>query len=224
MKKLFLSLVAALLAVPTFAQFGSGSTTLSKDNLYFGVRLGMTIASVGGEKGFLSDKVTPIKNDLGGKAGLTLAGIVGLRLSDSTPVFLESGLYYTQRGGKDGNLEVTYNNLEVPVLIKYGFEATPDIAILPFIGPYFSYAVSGNTKQKEYATFYSKEKTGTFDEDHAVTGGFKRPNMGIKVGCGAEWNMLYLEVGYQFGLTNICKNDDFSAHSRALFANFGVNF
>ncbi|MBR3726644.1 MAG: hypothetical protein IKN21_03470 [Prevotella sp.] len=56
-----------------------------------------------------------------------------------------------------------------------------------------------------------------------------RFNMGFKLGCGVEYNKIYLEVGYQFGVSNIGKNGpgeklDLSARSNALFANLGVNF
>ena len=47
--------------------------------------------------------------------------------------------------------------------------------------------------------------------------------MGFKLGCGAEYNNLYLEAGYPFGITDISKGDD-GIHSNALFVNFGVNF
>lgn len=215
MKKLFLSIVAALLAVPTFAQFTSGGFTLSESNVYYGVRLGLSMANLSSDD---------IETD--GKAGLTLAGVIGLRLTDSAPVFLESGLYYTERGGKKDKVSIGYNNLEIPVLVKYGFQATDEIAVLPFLGPVFSYGISGKTKQYEANADGTLElvKRGTFDEKKAYTGGLKRPNMGIKVGCGAEWNNLYLEAGYHFGLTNIAKDDNFSIHSNALFVNFGVNF
>src|SRR3712207_8782331 len=76
---------------------------------------------------------------------MTLGGVVGVRCSNSVPVFVESGLYYTERGGKKGSVKTSLNYLEIPVLIKYGFKATEGIAILPFIGPYFSYAIGGKT-------------------------------------------------------------------------------
>ena len=110
MKKLLVSLVAVLMAVPTFAQFSSGGFDLSKENLYYGVRFGGTSASVSGDV------------SVGSKIGMTLAGIIGLRLSQSTPVFLESGLYYTQRGAKEDNIDITSNNLEIPIVVKYGFQ------------------------------------------------------------------------------------------------------
>ena len=171
------------------------------------MRFGVTGASLSGDV------------DFGMKAGLTLAGVVGLRASDSTPVFIESGLYYTERGGKDGKYSVGYNNIEIPIVVKYGIKATDDIAILPFAGPYFSYAVSGKAKVDVKGVSVS---TGTFNEKDWPA--LKRANMGFKLGCGAEYNKMYLELGYQFGITNVCKADELSAHSNALFVNFGVNF
>jgi hypothetical protein len=201
MKRFFLAILTALLAAPSFAQFSSGGFDLSKENLYYGVRIGMPSASLSGD-GLDSDS----------KVGMTLAGILGLRVSQSTPLFLESGLYYTERGAKN----VGYNNLEIPLLIKYGFKASDQIAVLPFIGPYFAQAISGKTK-------IDGVKVGTFDEKKWM--GLNRFNMGFKIGCGAEYNKLYLELGYQFGVNNVSKADELDGiHSNAFFANFGVNF
>ena len=62
----------------------------------------------------MSDAVSKRDASVGSKVGLTLAGVVGLRLSSSTPVFLESGLYYTQRGGKEGEQK---RLPEIPALV-----------------------------------------------------------------------------------------------------------
>lgn len=200
MKKILVSIVAALMAVPSFAQFSSGGFELDKESMYYGVRFGGTVASVNGDV------------SVGSKLGMTLAGVIGLRLSSSTPVFLESGLYYTQRGAKESPIEVTHNNLEIPVVIKYGIQAGNSIAILPFVGPYFAYAVSSDWK-------YKGETVST-----AKTYRPNRNNMGFKLGCGAEYNKLYAEIGYQFAVTNLIDDDNISAHNNALFFNIGVNF
>ena len=204
MKKILVSIVAALMALPSFAQFSSGGFELNKQNLYFGVRLGMNVATLTGDI------------DVKSKVGMNLAGVIGLRVSDTTPIFLESGLYYSERGAKD----VGYTNFEIPLIIKYGIQASDHIALLPFIGPYFSNAFFGKTKivNAEGKT----EKVGTFDEKRWT--GLKRFNMGFKIGCGAEYNKLYLELGYQLGVTNVSKDDNLSIHSSGFFANFGVNF
>ena len=85
MKKFFLALVALVASLPTFAQYSSGGFSLDEENLYYGVRIGMTVSNISGDASkFVTD---------GSKAGLTLGGVLGLRLSDTTPIFLESGLY-----------------------------------------------------------------------------------------------------------------------------------
>ena len=178
MKKIFAAIVAMMLAMPSFAQFASGGFELDKQNLYYGARMGLTLASMSGDA------------ELSGmKAGLTLAGVIGLRVSSSSPVFLESGFYYTQRGGKDGDVSMTLKNLEIPIVIKYGIKASDDIAVLPFLGPYFSYGIGGKIKDDDY------EESSYNVVNHG--------DMGLKLGCGVEYDMLYLEAGYQFGIANI---------------------
>ena len=202
MKKFFLSIVAALLAVPTFAQIGSGGFSVSETSVYYGVRLGMNISTITGKY-----------IDADSKVGMTLGGVLGLRVSETTPVFLESGLYYSGRGAKDLNL----NYLELPILIKYGIQATDNIALLPFIGPYFSLGISGKYKYTDATG--NKVKESSYDW-------VKRTDMGFKVGCGLEYNMLYAEAGYQFGVTDIAKDNhtDDAAHTGNVFINIGVNF
>lgn len=199
MKKFFFFFLALFCSVTSFAQYSSGGFELDKESLYYGIRFGGTLASISGDY------------SVGTKAGLTLGGVIGLRLSSSSPVFLESGIYYTQRGAKDDDYEITHNNIELPVVVKYGVKATDDIAILPFIGPYFAYAASADEKIK----------------NTSITAAYPRVNrwnMGFKLGCGAEYNKLYAEVGYQIGVTNILDADGVSGHNNALFLNLGVNF
>lgn len=207
MKKILLSLFTVLFAAPSFAQYSSGGFSLTESSVYYGLRLGINFAGIGGD---LVDYDT--------KTGMNLAGVVGLRLSDTTPVFLESGLYYTERGAKKDKAKVGLTYLEIPVLIKYGIQATDDIAILPYIGPYFSYGVAGKYKIPAVngGEAYNRSSYKTF----------KHGDMGFKVGCGAEYNKLYVELGYQFGVANIAKENehDLEASGHALYLNFGVNF
>ncbi|MBQ8464094.1 MAG: PorT family protein [Prevotella sp.] len=206
MKKFLVAIVAVLFAAPSFAQYSSGGFSLSESTVYYGMRLGLNVSNLTGDA----------PDGLGSKAGLNFAGVIGLRVSDTTPVFLESGLYFTQRGAReDKNNYVDLNYLEIPILLKYGIQASDDIAVLPYIGPTFGLGIAGETK-------------ATVAGVSAKEGSFKnlcdRADVGIKIGCGAEYNKLYLEAGYQFGITNIAKDDDLSMHNGAFFVNIGVNF
>ena len=144
MKKFFTAIVALMLAVPSCAQFASGGFELDKSNLYYGVRFGLAFGSISGDTEVQDG--TNIMDYSGLKTGFTIGGVLGLRLSQTAPAFLETGFYFTQRGGKDGSLKAELNCLEIPVLIKYGFKATEDIIVLPFIGPYFAYGIAGETE------------------------------------------------------------------------------
>ena len=202
MKKFFLSIVAAILAVPALAQYSSGGFSLSESSVYYGLRLGMNVSTITGKY-----------IDVDSKVGMNLGAVIGLRVSDTTPVFLESGLYYSGRGAKDLSL----NYLEIPILIKYGVQVSDEIAVLPFIGPYFSLGVAGKYKYTDDNG--AKQKDSSYDF-------MRRPDMGFKLGCGAEYNKLYLELGYQFGVADIAKDNpaDEAAHTSNFFVNFGVNF
>ena len=106
------------------------------------------------------------------------------------------------------------------MLIKYGIQASDDIAVLPFVGPTFRYGLFGGKWKTE-----GEGKVNSFGGDR-----FKRADMGIKLGCGAEYNKLYLELGYEFGIINIAGwkaangIDDGSSHNGNFFVNLGVNF
>lgn len=208
MKKILVAIVAVLFAAPSFAQYSSGGFTLSESTVYYGARVGLNVSTLTGDE----------TSDAKAKAGMNLGGVIGLRVSDSTPIFLESGVYFTMCGAKGkGKDKVDLNYLEIPVLFKYGVQATDDIAVLPYLGPTFRFGVGGSMKQDD-GTGNTVTRT-SFKSDR-----YSRPDVGMKIGCGVEYTKLYLEMGYQFGITNIYDSDDISQHNGAFFVNFGVNF
>jgi len=208
MKKFLLSIVAVLFAANSFAQFTSGGFSLSESSVYYGARIGLNLSTLTGD----------MADGLGTKAGLNVGPVIGVRLSQTTPVFLESGLLFSMNGAKDGDYTISLNYFRIPILIKYGFQASDEIAILPFLGPTVAFGIGGKQKVP-----------GSGSIDSFGSGKFSRFDAGIRFGCGVEWNKLYLEAGYEFGITNIAdwkKNatDDASVHNGNVFINFGVNF
>lgn len=206
-----MSIMAVLFAANSFAQTTSGGFSFSESSVYYGARIGLNLSTLTGDL---------IIDDLGMKAGLNVGPVIGLRLSDATPVFLESGLFFTMHGAKNGDNSVALNYLKLPVLIKYGIQVSDQVAVLPFLGPTIGIGIAGKTK------LAGSNSWNSFSNDYFE---YSRPDVGIRFGCGAEWNHLYLEVGYEFGITNIAdwkKNatDDASEHNGALAINFGVNF
>ena len=211
MKKLLVVLVLVFVVTPTFAQYGNSHqhrkySRFNKE-IYYGLRLGLNITS-------LSSDI--VEMDLNSWTGLAVGGVIGYRLTDNAPIWLESGLWYSEKGGKTTYLgdKVTcrLSYLQIPFVCKYSLGVADDLSIQPFLGGFFAIGVGG--KVKEYAI---RESHSSFDD-------VNRFDAGLRVGCGAEFRMVYAELGFDFGLANISKNDFASTHTRNFFINVGVNF
>ncbi len=203
MKKLLVTLMTLVLTAPVFAQMNSGTFSFSQDKLYYGFRIGFVTSHISG------DKPVEAKSS---KTGINIGAIIGLKLSTTTPIFLESGLSFVSKGGKRGDEKIGLNYLELPIVVKYGFEVADKVAVLPFFGPYLSMAIGGKVKE-------GGESHSSFN-----SGYYTHPDMGFKLGCGAEYSNIYVELGYEFGAANIADAGGVDAHNNSFFMNFGVNF
>ena len=128
-KTILISLLCTLLAMPALAQPGygyghrprvqtvgrHGNEYVAWHSYYLGFRVGLNASHVATD-GLMLD-------GSGVKSGLNIGFAAGTQLTYRAPLFLETGLYYTQKGGKggSGNDKITceLNYLEVPLLIKY---------------------------------------------------------------------------------------------------------
>ena len=221
MKKLLTLILAAVLVTPAFAQFntsrGRSRYNHNDTESYYGLRLGVNYASLSSDDADL---------DMDGRAGLAFGAVYGLQLANSTPVWLEFGAFYSEKGGIHNSQPFTLNEekagfqevkcrlsyLQVPLVVKYSFDLVDDFYIQPFLGGYVALGLGGKMK------YYGEEKSNsTFDT-------FDRFDGGLRVGCGLEYQMLYAEAGFDFGLANIGDSDFDGVHTRSFFINVGVNF
>jgi len=161
------------------------------------------------------------------QAGLNIGATIGFQLSPDYPIYIESGLMYMEKGGKGTyygtsttsssySKKFTYslNYLELPVLVKYIYNIDDEFSIQPFAGGYFAVGVAG--KMKNYA---DRESRSSFSSDY-----FKRFDGGLRIGCGFQYQVLYGELAYEYGLANIARDEFESAHNGAFMINIGVNF
>lgn len=231
MKKiLLLSIAALMLAAPASAQYYPNGRPIppskrynnggrynsyhnNYNNTYYGFRIGMGLSTVN------SDNSSIDGGDV--KTGLNVGFIIGTQLVQNTPLFFESGLYYTEKGGKNnnGSAKITYglDYLEVPLLLKYKYYAQPDFSIEPFMGGYLACGVGG--KIKNYSNREAYDSFGSDYDDH-----FNRFDGGLKIGCGLGFQMLYFEASYDIGLANVGKDDFDDTHTGCFNLTFGVNF
>ena len=216
-------MMAFAIAMPTFAQFDGSRSTKNRFNhsnveQYYGVRLGYNLAAIN------SSDATADMNSYG---GFTFGAVYGLQLANSTPLWLEGGLFYSEKGGKnqdfpsinkENNKEYFQKKttrliyLQVPIVIKYAFDVADDFYIQPFLGGYLAVGLGGKTK-----LYDDKHSYDSFDDYNRLDGG-------IRLGCGVEYQMIYAEMGFDFGIANIHDNDFVSARNQNFFVNIGVNF
>lgn len=219
MKKIVFIIMAALLcATQVSAQSWRHSSSNNNNrqntrygnNIYYGLRLGFGLSTVNSDDEYLDAPSS--------RTGLNIGALVGYQLSSYSPIYLESGLFYTEKGGKntDKGSKLKYNldYLKLPVLVKYAIDIDNDINIIPYAGGYLAYGVGGKIKN-----YRDRESMSAFSHDY-----FKRFDGGLTLGCGISYDVLYAEMSYDFGLANICHDDFGSSRNNAFYLNIGVNF
>lgn len=225
-KTLLLSLLCMVLALPAMAQPGyrygrgyqprvqtigrHGNEYVAWHRYYFGLRLGLNASHVSSESLQLDGSSV--------KTGLNIGFAAGTQLTYRAPLFLESGLYYTQKGGKSGSggekFSYDLNYLEIPLLIKYKHFVGNQTSIQPYVGAFLAVGTDGNIKDYGHRDAFSSYENGYF----------KRFDSGIKLGCGVGFNMLYLDASYDIGLANIGQDAFDDTHTGCFTLNVGVNF
>lgn len=211
--------LAVLLAMPMSAQYyrnsrytrhGHSSYHRSFSEVYYGLRLGVNVATVNSDDPFLDGG--------SGQTGLGVGMTIGFQLAPASPLYLETGLSYMEKGGEGRyqGSKFTYglNYLEIPLVMKYAYAIDRDFCIQPFFGGYMAVGVSGKIKDFGVRKAYS-----SYDDE-----GFKRMDAGLRLGCGVQFDHLYAELGYDFGLANVCHDYFDTSHTGCFFANIGVNF
>lgn len=180
------------------------------DGVYMGIRIGPSFTTVDSD-----DKALDGGNT---QTGLNLGVFGGMQLSPKAPVFIESGLMYVEKGGKNlyEGKKVTYSlhYLEIPIVVKYAIQLNEHFSVQPLAGGYFAFGVGGKAKN-----FGDREVSNSFSHHY-----FKRFDAGLRFGCGVTYDLFYADLTYYVGLSNICHDEFDTSHNRSLSLSLGVNF
>ena len=222
MKKVMMILMSLALTMPALAQYGrpygyhryappsASHYSRPATDAYYGLRLGASFSTVRSDDQYLDGGST--------KVGLNVGAVAGFQLGYRSPVYFETGLSYIEKGGKgyyDGRkFSYSLDYLELPMTLKYKIDVDRSFSVQPFVGGYMSLGVAGKIKD-----FGQRHAYSSFDDE-----GFKRFDGGIRVGCGVQYDFLYAEMGYDFGLANISHDYFDTAHTGTFFTTLGVNF
>lgn len=200
MKKLLLLFTAALLISAASAQ----------EKNILGVRAGMNVSSY-------SASAEGISASFGSRVAYHIAVTDQILLSGRLPFYLETGLAFTSRGGKFGDISARPSYLQIPVLINYHFNIGDIVTIQPFAGLYYGLGIGGKFKDKE-----SGAKIDAFSDE----GGLKRSDLGVRLGAGVVWQQFYFGLGYDIGCLNVAKETggEGSLRNSCFTLSVGYNF
>jgi hypothetical protein len=120
------------------------------------------------------------------KAGLNLGAFISIPAGPMLAIQPEA--FFSQKGAKTGTTKISYNYLEVPLLLKLSPSLPGD-----FVRPIFFAGPS--------AGILLSAKAGDFDLKDEM----KNADFGLVIGGGVEFGKLSLDARYNLGLSSIDK-------------------
>lgn len=166
-----------------------------------GVKAGMNLSTITGDA-----------DDVDSKFGYHVGVTIDYELTEN--LFLMSGVEFTTKGAKEkGEMETGYDwnadveltvnpmYLQVPIHFGYKLDIAKETKMVFRAGPYVAFGVGG--KAKLTGNYIADEKTNVFK-----TNGYKNFDFGFGLGTGVEFKKYALNVGYDFGVTNIDNTKD----------------
>lgn len=183
--------VVAMMLVAGSTMTVNAQLLSEKPRVHFGIRGGVSASSYSLDG--MESKIFP----MGGFA-------VDFKVAP-IPLYLESGLYYVNRGYK----------LDIPDEYYYDDESTNNQAIeMPIVVSYHYYLNDKMSIQPFFGGFVSQVFDGPFDD----------LDYGLRLGAGFNYGRAYASIGYDFGLKNWDYGYDKSFKSGLFFFNIGFNF
>jgi Outer membrane protein beta-barrel domain len=182
-------------------------------------------ASFGVVGGFVSSNVKFSSGDLTGQSARSgFAAGVGITAGSSAFQFAPEALYVEKgisgnSGGTFGNLRLAY--VEVPVLFRLSFAASPGIHPFLTAGP----TVAEKVSCKLSVTTGSSTQSTNCDASSDGTDPVNKMDFGAMFGGGVAGGRLSLSVRYEIGLSNLNKDDSGETiKNKALYVLAGISF
>jgi len=204
MKKSILAMGFACLALSMSAQRASDAA-FSAGDLNDYNRIGVSYNNE--HYGFNDEMKADMGMDGIGLNGFGIDYIHGFHISESLPLFLETGLNFNYNfGSKDlidedddtFTLKMQDMNFQVPVNVAWRFGITEDLSIAPYVGLNFKLHLMSRMKGEydgadtEWIDVFSDSDEDMGDKDET----WNRFQMGWHVGVGFQYQPLYLGVQY----------------------------
>ena len=217
--------------------FAIGIFTLTINNIInaqvtYGVRSGINYAKWQGEDlQIIEDLIDKTDGYIvtKGRTGLHIGGYVHIPLSETFA--FEPGLAYSKKGyslkgdfqipvlkylGINARAQVQSHYIDIPLLIRANVYKGLNV----YAGPQVSYLVRSTLNAKIGVLGIT-----LFNRGVGITERFNKIDMGLTGGVGYQFeNGLNVQAGYDYGLSKLDKNDNYSAYNRVVKVSVGFSF
>ena len=121
----------------------------------------------------------------------------------------------TTMWGITGKVSETQTIIDVPVLLNYKLELNRDLAIVPFVGPMPSLALTGVTKGVD--PIFGENSDDWYDNNSTMS----RFNLYMVFGADVKFTNFNLFGGYRLGLLDLNSNDNATLKTNGWFIGLG---
>ncbi len=120
--------------------------------------------------------------------------------------------------GFTGKTKETQILVDVPILFNYKIAVNRDLAIVPFVGPMPSLALTGTTKGVD--PIFGETSSNWYGDNSNRN----RFNLYVVLGADVKYSNFNLFGGYRFGLLDLDKSDNYTLKANGFFVGLGYTF
>ena len=117
--------------------------------------------------------------------------------------------------GLSGKIKETQTIIDVPILFNYKVDVNRDLAIIPFVGPMPSLALTGVTKGVD--PIFGENSSDWYGDNSNQS----RFNLYAVFGADVKFSNFNLFGGYRLGLLDLNKSDNVTLKTNGLFVGLG---
>lgn len=220
MKKIYLSLLGLVLAVPLLSAQGL-------DESWWGVRGGINFSN-------LSSPYYSTEYLTGFSAGVIYAHPI----SKFIPIYIEAGLYFEKQGARDNGFltesgeasKFTKYAFEVPLLLGCHLPLSSDWSVQSAVGLFYSVAVDGSFEMggEEFDPYREQMLQTLRDTEPSMRQLLHRSDFGVRVGASVLYRDLLFGFTFDGGIVNpysrSLRDEGYQALSGCFSLYVGCNF
>lgn len=148
------------------------------------------------------------------QVGFNAAALYNIALVPNVPIYLQSGLALEMKGAKNSRMLEGVNSdlksyaIEIPVVVTFDIILAKEMAIVPELGLFYSFAFCGSLSGGDtFLRPYKKQDLYTNIGEYGDVRLLHRSDFGIRAGISFRYMRNLIGIAYDAGLVNIYSKD-----------------